>query len=471
MADLLRRSALDAQQLDCVETIRSCGDALLAVINDVLDMSKLEAGMVMIDPVPFELRALMTSVLRVVAGPAQTKGLELACEVAADLPRFVRGDEARIRQILINLLGNGVKFTSHGRVGLRVSLQDRVSSRVRFEVRDTGIGIPERAMHRLFKEFSQVDATINRQFGGTGLGLAICKRLVEAMGGAIGVTSLEGEGSTFWFELPLQTSSAPAQPAIAASSGTIPPLQILLVEDILVNQKVAIRMLNSLGHTVDVADNGQEALEKVQSRAYDLIFMDMQMPRMNGLEATAAMRAMGGVLATVPIVAMTANFAADNRNECLAAGMDDFVAKPVNATELDEAIRRVVARRQERTAAGAKGGLDRGQLEALAALIDAEDLIPIVDAFDRDAAAVLQELRADNNGAEHRTRLLRTLRDGTAALGFSQAAQLCEEAMTAAELDPGAVDALEGAIDIAVAAARILLSDLTRSRRRTAAAR
>ncbi|HEX9212426.1 MAG TPA: ATP-binding protein [Bradyrhizobium sp.] len=465
MAALLRRSGLSSEQIECVETIRSCGDALLGIIDDTLSFSKLETGMVEIEQVPFGLARLVNSAVRVSLGGAQAKGLELAFELDPDLPPFVRGDEKRIRQVLLNLLSNAVKFTPHGSVRLRVGgSQESGEPRLRFAVTDTGIGIPDSAKGRLFKEFSQGDASINRRFGGTGLGLAISKRLIEAMGGAIGVISTPGTGSTFWFEIPLHVAEAPAEAEQAASvQDAETALRILVVEDMAVNQKVAKGMLRSLGHMVDIAEDGEAALAKVESRPYDLIFMDMQMPRMNGLEATAAIRALKSGK-SIPIVAMTANVFATDRDTCLAGGMDDFVGKPINVPDLAAAIARASANAPKRAQTLPSGPptieFDQTQFEALAEHIGADELRSIIDGFLEDTGRLLEQVEraADRQQNDEQARLLESLREAAAVLGFSQAAYECREAARSLADTAAALARIRGSLQLNVARSQVLLS-------------
>ena len=467
MAALLRRSGLSSEQIECVETIPSCGDALLGIIDDTLSFSKLETGMVEIEQVPFGLARLVNSAVRVSLGGAQAKGLELAFELDPDLPPFVRGDEKRIRQVLLNLLSNAVKFTPHGSVRLRVGgSQESGEPRLRFAVTDTGIGIPDSAKGRLFKEFSQGDASINRRFGGTGLGLAISKRLIEAMGGVIGVISAPGTGSTFWFEIPLQAAEeAPAGTEQAANGQDAETaLRILVVEDMAVNQKVAKGMLRSLGHMVDIAEDGEAALAKVQSRPYDLIFMDMQMPRMNGLEATAAIRALEEGGKSIPIVAMTANVFATDRDTCLAGGMDDFVGKPINVPDLAAAIARASANAPKRAQTLPSGPptieFDQTQFEALAEHIGADELRSIIDGFLEDTGRLLEQVEraADRQQNDERARLLESLREAAAVLGFSQAAYECREAARSLADTAAALARIRGSLQLNVARSQVLLS-------------
>ena len=464
MAALLRRSGLSSEQMECVETIRSCGDALLSLIDDILSFSKLETGMVEIEQVPFGLARLVNSAVRVTMGAAQAKGLELTFELDPELPPFVRGDEKRLRQVLLNLLSNAVKFTPEGSVRLRVRTSEGGSEpRLRFEVNDTGIGIPDAARDRLFKEFSQADASINRRFGGTGLGLAISKRLIQAMDGTIDVVSTPGTGSTFWFEIPLHVAEGTVGAEQAGDvQGAQAPLRILVVEDMPVNQKVAKGMLRSLGHVVDIAEDGEVAVAKMKTRAYDLIFMDMQMPRMNGIEATAAIRALESGR-SVPIIAMTANVFETDRDTCIAAGMNDFIGKPINVPDLAAAIARVTnepSRALALQSATQTVEFDQTQFEALAEYIGADELVAIIDSFLEDTGRLLEqaERAVDGEQSEEQARLLKLLGEAAAALGFSQGAHACQEASRSLPNSAAALARIRASLQLNVARSEVLLA-------------
>ena len=489
MTGLLLETPLTPEQREYAETARRSGEALLTLINDLLDLSKIEAGRLELEAIDFDLATAVEDVLDLLAERARSKGLELGCAMKADVPAVVNGDPGRLRQILLNLVGNALKFTHEGGVSVRVSRAalDGTATVLRFEVTDTGIGIPTAARARLFQPFSQADASTTRRYGGTGLGLAISKRLCEAMGGAIGVESEPGRGTTFWFTAGLGTGAAtvrpPREPASSAAAGcwwwtisprrrqcsasscgpgvwqpkrrrtrhrrygssaprprvarpttrwsstrgwagrtqwswlarsprtrrwpafrsscchprvsrppgpgagittwlikpmrptrlldalsealgdargkaasgaaltasheaasagvTAPTLSILVAEDNRVNQKVITRMLQKLGHRVDVVANGLEAVNALRRSAYDLVFMDCQMPEMDGFGATRAIRAgEAGTPRRIPIVALTANAMHGDREQCLAAGMDDYIAKPVTKQTLAAALER-----------------------------------------------------------------------------------------------------------------------------------
>ncbi len=323
MTGLLLDTSLDAEQREYADTISRSADALLTVINDILDFSKMEAGKMDIETIDFDLRQVVEDAAQVMAARADQKGLELTVTVDPQMSMTVRGDPGRIRQVLINMLGNAIKFTDEGTVSLRARLEEDQgrSALVRFEVADTGIGIDAAQQGRLFESFTQADASTTRRFGGTGLGLAICKQLVERMGGAIGIHSDPGVGSTFWFTLSLEKTGATDAPrtldapeVIAATSKG----HVLVVDDNPVNQAVAARMLEKRGHIVDVADNGIEAVAAVMGVVYDAVLMDCQMPEMDGFEATREIRRREGSERHTPIIAMTAGAMTGDREKCLA---------------------------------------------------------------------------------------------------------------------------------------------------------
>ncbi|WP_375408701.1 ATP-binding protein, partial [uncultured Methylobacterium sp.] len=317
---------------------------LLSIVNDVLDVSKLEAGGLGLDPGPFPPRDLVEGAAALLRSEADAKGLVLQVEVDPAVPASLVGDEARLRQVVLNLLSNAVKFTAKGKVRLSVACEGATDGRVRvrFTVTDTGIGIPADKHHRLFQRFSQVDGSTARQFGGTGLGLSICKSLVEMMGGTISVDSAEGKGSAFSFVVALPVAAAndaaPDHETAGALAGPQRPARILLAEDVEMNRELAVAMLAKWGHGVDVAADGAAALEAVVRTPYDLVLMDVQMPVMDGLEATRRIRRLGGAFESLPIVAMTANVMARDIALCKAAGMDDHVGKPFVPARLRDVV-------------------------------------------------------------------------------------------------------------------------------------
>jgi PAS domain S-box-containing protein len=353
MAYLALQTGLDIKQQDYIEKILSASRSLLGIINDILDYSKIEAGRLELESLPFSLRELLDSVTSISDVAAREKRLYLHSAIGADIPDVLVGDSLRLRQILLNLVGNAVKFSENGHVLVTVNSAQKISEQHRiklaFSVTDTGIGMDEGQIEHIFAPFSQADTSVTRRFGGTGLGLSIVKRLVECMGGTMTVISRPGEGSTFSFVIDCDVYAESIHPAggdiivaversdseADSSLELIQRSRILLVEDSYVNQVVAREMLKHLGMEVDVVDNGSIALKKLHSgeQRYDLIFMDLQMPVMGGLEATRLIRQEFDA-ATLPIVAMTAHVMAEERNNCFAAGMNDHLAKPVDPAEL-----------------------------------------------------------------------------------------------------------------------------------------
>ena len=375
MADLLATTKLNSEQSEYAEIIRSSADALMTIINDILDLSKIEAGRTELQKESFSLQLLVEDVVHLLSPAACARHLDLRSHLAPDLPLTCRGDPARLRQVLLNLVGNAIKFTEHGevRISVRHELpgagQEQAPHLVRFEVMDTGIGIAQQKIEQLFTPFTQLDASNTRKYGGTGLGLAISKRLVDLMSGEISVKSELQRGSTFWFVVPLPplveqplaaVPSAPDIPEAAAHQIDQPtqqppsaPLektdengarQILLAEDNIVNQKVVLRQLNRLGYTATVVADGRQAVDAVRSQRFGLILMDCQMPELDGYEATRMIRCHESAAADIsqhtPIVALTANAMEGDREACLACGMDDYLAKPLRMEALQTMLER-----------------------------------------------------------------------------------------------------------------------------------
>jgi PAS domain S-box-containing protein len=344
---LLLDTDLTLEQLDWLKTIRASGETLLTIVNDILDFSKAEAGRLELESVPVDLADLARGVVALFAPRAREKGLSLSASVAHEAEGRWLCDPVRVRQILTNLVGNALKFTQQGSIEVAIGARDGAPG-ILLRVRDTGIGIaPEHQAH-LFQPFAQADKSTTRRFGGTGLGLAIVKKLVERMGGTVELQSESGRGATFSIVLPLERAASAEEPVPALPSALVPatvepgatrPARLLLVDDNLVNQKVALAMLRKLGYAAEVAGDGKAALEAVQRTAYDLVFMDGEMPEMDGLEAARRIREREDAGPHVPIVAMTARAMDGDRERCLAAGMDDYITKPIRFEDL----RRVLA--------------------------------------------------------------------------------------------------------------------------------
>ncbi|MFW6300227.1 MAG: ATP-binding protein, partial [Oceanicaulis sp.] len=351
VAQLLQESGLNDDQARLAKTIRTSGEILLRLLNDVLDLSKIEAGKMDLEPVTFEIDELVQAAYSLWRPRAEEKHLQF--DVTFDGPAGARvvGDAVRLKQVAFNLIGNAIKFTEAGAVRARLALTDIGPGRtvLRLEVQDTGCGVPAESQPKLFTAFTQADGATSRKFGGTGLGLAICKRLVELMGGSIGFESAPGEGSTFWFETPLR-HAARLEPAPAGPTGGDPVIErdgpaprILVAEDNPINQEVIRGFLKLKGWSCDIAPDGAEALAAVRRTGYDVVLMDVQMPGMDGLEATRRVRALSGPMRDLPIIALTANAMRGDERRCLEAGMNGYVAKPIERDQLFSEIARVLS--------------------------------------------------------------------------------------------------------------------------------
>lgn len=359
MADLLLDTSLDAEQRYQVDTIRDCGGALLTLVNDFLDFAKVEAGALVLESLPFALDRLLRGVMAMLEPRARAQGLGFYLDIDPEVPLALRGDPGRLRQILLNLLGNAIKFTEKGEVRTHITRQTHSaesdapgsSVRLRFAISDTGIGIPDDKQDLLFAKFSQVDASTARRFGGTGLGLAIVKQLAQLMGGEAGVESRPGEGSTFWFTAALESApeeqgQTPEAPGlIAAPRANARPARLLLAEDNPTNQRIAAAQLGRLGIAPHIVADGTEVLEALREHPFDVILMDVQMPHMDGFEATRRIRSARSGVHTpdIPIIAMTAHAIYGYRERCLAAGMNDYLVKPFTAEDLTTVLGRWIA--------------------------------------------------------------------------------------------------------------------------------
>ena len=357
MIDIVLDDELPPHQREQLETAKNCANTLLALLNDLLDLSKIESGKMLLEQIQFDLRSLAQDCVKSMAARARQKGIALACVIAPDLPPMVVGDPLRVRQVLTNLLSNAVKFTEKGSVELTVAVKNASPSRltVAMAVKDTGMGIPAEKLSAIFEEFTQADGSVSRKFGGTGLGLAITRRLVELHGGTIGVESHVWTGSRFLVELVVgtpvevtQEGTAPLEPP--KPSPTPARARILVVEDNLVNQKVVSALLGKQGYDVCLANNGREGLETLDSDNFDLVLMDVQMPELDGISAARQIRQQPR-WKDVPIIAMTAHAMNGDRERCLEAGMNGYLSKPVVPGHLVEAVRLYLKNAGPRSAA------------------------------------------------------------------------------------------------------------------------
>jgi len=358
MTELVLGTSLDAEQRDYLGIIKSSAESLVSVINDILDFSKIEAGMLTIEMIPCDLREIVSGASNSLGLRARDKQLKLACRIAPDVPERILCDQVRLRQILLNLIGNAIKFTEAGEVAVDVCVSANSTQQgvLNVDVRDTGIGIPADKLDTIFSAFSQADGSTTRRYGGTGLGLSITRRLVELLGGQLWVESVVGAGSCFHVSLPLREAPSDAAVGVIAEADgapvlpvTIQParseeggLPVLLVEDNPVNQKVALKLLERRGYRAQLAENGQVAVEVMRDGRFSAVLMDMQMPVMDGIEATREIRSMEAErkLERTPIIAMTANAMEGDRERCLEAGMDDYISKPIRADQLYEQLQR-----------------------------------------------------------------------------------------------------------------------------------
>ena len=391
MADLLMNDDLSAKTREYVKSIQKSGLYLLSLINDILDFSRAEAKKIDLETIDFDLAEVLEQVRSLMAPQAGARGLELRFERDADLPTALGGDPTRLKQVLVNLVGNGIKFTERGSVTVTVrhGMANTGQDRFRFEVRDTGSGIPAEKQESLFNVFSQMDSSTTRQYGGTGLGLAISKKLVEAMDGVIGVESVPRVGSLFWFDIPLKRGTI-KRPQAAEERTLVagPPRRVLLVEDVELNRVLIADMLRSRGHAVTIAENGLEAVAAVEQEPFDLVLMDVQMPVMDGMEATRRIRRLPPPAGAVPILALSANVFPEDRDRYLAAGMNDALTKPIDWPQLFAALAKYgppgESAETHEDAAGAEASLTMPEFPAAMAVMPSPTDPPLDDAtFDR----------------------------------------------------------------------------------------
>jgi two-component system, sensor histidine kinase len=460
-AELLLESGVSGEQAGYATTIRESAAHLMKIINDVLDFSKLDADRIEIEHIRFNLHDLVERTVALLAAQAQEKRLTLTVDVRPEVLRAVIGDPGRLRQVLLNFVGNALKFTQFGGVAVTVAAGRNCppgKARLVFSIADTGIGIPADGIPLLFREFSQLDSSIARRFGGTGLGLAICKRLIDLMDGTIAVESEVGNGTTFTFTIDFEP--APSEPAEAEDSVALPatrraeaagggPLRVLVVEDDKTNQMVANKLLEGLGHAVDVAGNGAEAITACAAFEYDVVFMDIMMPGMDGFEATRAIRKLKPPFGSPRIIALTADTQQQSRQACFAAGLDGILTKPVTRATLaatlssvrpaHESISIVPMPGDDRPSASS---FDDGVYAELAAALGPADIKSVIEQFLSDSHDRLRELRgaigsADRNAIRHEAHAGKS---SAANLGFLRLSQLMEDLEHNADtLDPSAL--------------------------------
>lgn len=449
MSGVLIDGGLNGDQLRAAVTIRDSAENLLRIINDILDFSKLDAGAMQIERTAFEVAPLFRYSAEIVAPRIKARPVELKVEIAANVPEFAMSDPGRLRQVVLNFLGNAAKFTERGSITLRVRMIG--AGRMRVEVKDTGVGIAREAQTRLFNSFEQADASVARKFGGTGLGLAISKKLVEKLDGKIGVESEPGEGATFWFEVPLELATADdvahaktgaaklaLESALCAVAGLGRPLRLLIAEDNATNLLVARSVLGKFAIVPDVAGNGLEALEAARKADFDVILMDVHMPEMDGIEATHAIRSLPGPRGATPIIALTANVFSEDVKRCLSAGMNAYVGKPFRTEELMTAIAGVLPGFGGHTSTAAPVVEPPGPVPALPHIdwrileefqedLGEDSLRRLIAAYFASTAQVLSQLEtlvASATFGANAVRLAHTLKGSSAAVGAATLAQL-----------------------------------------------
>ncbi|MAW88632.1 MAG: hybrid sensor histidine kinase/response regulator [Phyllobacteriaceae bacterium] len=468
MAELLHEADLNEEQAQSVQVIRSSGETLLESINEILDFAKMEHGKQEFERIAFRLEDFVNDVPKVMEGRAREQNDTITIDFGADMDGKVYvSDPYKLRRVLLNLVSNAVKFTRNGQVLIRIRdvSQDGVC-RLRFEVADSGIGIPEEARRKLFQPFQQVDGSIGRRYGGTGLGLAICKGIVEGLGGEIGLDSVPGQGSTFWFEVPVGLSASDhAMPQRPATGDTpLPALSILLVEDNKVNQAVACRFLEKLGQHVDIAEDGEAGVRMADERRYDIILMDMQMPGMDGVTATMEIRKASRFNARTWIVAMTANASDQDRERCFKAGMNAFATKPVSFGRLRSVLAEAPLSQDREMSKPAvpvtnmKGDAMPGVVNVEAVdtaivdeLIDAignDGYQDLVGDFVEDCGIILRDIEAAMGSGDRETadRALHTLKGAASTLGFTGLAQFAQEQRKSG-LETNTIQQIAGRVD------------------------
>jgi len=432
-AELLELGDLPDKAKAGVQTIRRSGQTLLEILNEILDFAKMETGRIDVSLAPVNIVEVVTSAVEMMQDRAAENGDTLVADIGdAGAADWILTDATRVRQVVLNLLSNAVKFTSDGAVVLKMTHGDSDGLPViRLAVSDTGIGIDEAGQEKLFKPFSQVDATISRKYGGTGLGLTICKEIIDALGGTIGVASVTGVGSTFWFEIPAQPVSEAPLVAVrqrdrGPDASSLPRLRVLLVEDNLVNQQVAAGFLRHLHQDFTVASDGIEAVKALSEQDFDLVLMDMQMPNMDGIEATRHIRQMQAPACNVPIIAMTANASDDDRRLCVEAGMSDFQSKPLTLSQLAAVI--AGHHPGEPSVPDCKPAAEvkvNDRQRELIEVLGEDGLAELLDSFFSDAVSILSGLAVALRDGDPRTldRMLHSLKGAAANVGLQEIAE------------------------------------------------
>lgn len=452
MTGLLADTQLNVEQRSYLDAVKRSADSLLTVINDILDFSKIEAGKLDFETIDFDLLSVISDTEATMGFSAQNKGLTLVAEIAHDLPRFLKGDPGRLRQILNNLINNAIKFTAHGFVKIRCT-QTGMSQNMRhlrFEIEDSGIGIASSALPKMFNAFSQADSSTSRRFGGSGLGLSICKNLVEKMDGQIGVVSQEGFGSTFWFTvaMPLGSSSGIARvnhPTLELLPELTTSWRILVAEDNAVNQVIAVKMLQKMGYRADAVANGREAINALRDIAYDLVLMDCQMPEMDGYEATTFIRNSDSLgRKSIPVLALTANAMKGDQEKCIAAGMNDYISKPIDKVALRNVLEKWLPNARE-----ANGGV-------AAPVLTMQEFVSTLP-----ARVALMKRAAQDRNLKLLTGEAHSIKDAGASLGATRLAEVCQKIENLSALDDA--DALAALLSQAEGECSLVVEELGRN--------
>jgi len=456
MTGLLLDTPLTTLQRDYVQTVMKSAEALLELINDILDFSKIESGRLQIEPIAFDLFSTFEEATDLLRVKAQEKNLKLSLHIETNTPRYVIGDPGRIRQMLYNLIGNAIKFTPHGSIAVKLAPIGTPSPHneeiaCRIEVEDTGIGIPKDKHRFIFEKFTQADSSTTRKFGGTGLGLAICKQLAEAMNGTIGVDSIPGEGSRFWFTIRLKYN--PSAKNISTTKAYVSTLtekqaarpnfegtRVLLAEDNTINKEVIARMLEKSGCRVTTVDNGIKAIATIKNQSFDVILMDCQMPEMDGFEASEHIKKLehDHIIPHTPIIAVTANAMQGDRERCLAAGMSDYIAKPIYIEELERVLRRWAAPPQNR-----EDILHLPTLRALQLLME-ENFSALVEKFISNMHLYAQNIYSALDTADFQkvAATAHPLKSSSAQLGGIEVSELAAKMEKLAKHSPHAISEL-----------------------------